>query len=148
MFVSQQWFQDRRILNLSDGLSGQTMRSMVFTTTMPFEMETFRMAAMSRNLQEQDATSRAHHTTRKELVELSPGNLCHAFPSWKSDSWNDRSSIQGRSLVRTCACHCNRVSATMQRFGAFYDGCNLVSFAISHGNKLIRCHFHSASSVQ
>ena len=39
-----------------------------FTTTMPSEIETFRMAAMSRYLQEQvrDAISRAHHTTSKK----------------------------------------------------------------------------------
>ena len=46
-----------------------------FTTTMPSEIETFRMSAMNRYLQEQakDAISRAQHTTRKENVYLEPG---------------------------------------------------------------------------
>ena len=42
---------------------------------MPSEIETFRMSAMNRYLQEQarDAISRAQHTTRKENVDLEPG---------------------------------------------------------------------------
>ena len=46
-----------------------------FTTTMPSEIETFRISAMNRYLQEQarDAISRAKHTTRKENFDLAPG---------------------------------------------------------------------------
>ena len=46
-----------------------------FTTTMPSEIETFRMSAINRYLQEQakDAISRAQHTIRKENVNLEPG---------------------------------------------------------------------------
>ena len=46
-----------------------------FTTTMPSEIETFRISAMNRYLQEQarDASSRAQHTTRKENFDLAPG---------------------------------------------------------------------------
>ena len=47
-----------------------------FTTTMPSEIETFRMSAMNRYLQEQakDAISRAQHTTREENVYLESGS--------------------------------------------------------------------------
>ena len=52
-----------------------------FTTTMPSEIETFRMSAMNRYLQEQakDATSRAQHTIRKENVNLAPGTWVMYF---------------------------------------------------------------------
>ena len=54
-----------------------------FTTTMPSEIETFRMSAMNRYLQEQatDAISRAQHTTRKEnmsIWNLGPGSCTFA----------------------------------------------------------------------
>ena len=44
------------------------------TSTMPSEIETFRISAMKRDLQEQarDAISRAQHTTRKENFDLAP----------------------------------------------------------------------------
>ena len=46
-----------------------------FTTTIPSEIETFRISAMNRYLQEQarDAISRPQHTTRKENFDLTPG---------------------------------------------------------------------------
>ena len=52
-----------------------------FTTTMPSENKTFRMATMSRHLQEQvrDAISRAQHTTRKQSIELPPGTWVMYF---------------------------------------------------------------------
>ena len=52
-----------------------------FTTTMPSEIETFRMSAMNRYLQEQakDAISRAQHTTRKENVNLESGTWVTYF---------------------------------------------------------------------
>ena len=52
-----------------------------FTTTMPSEIETFRMSAMNRYLQEQakDAISRAQHTTRKENVNLESGTWVMYF---------------------------------------------------------------------
>ena len=53
----------------------RTIEGHGFTTTMPSKIETFRMSAMNRYLQEQakDAISRAQHTTRKENVNLEPG---------------------------------------------------------------------------
>ena len=75
-----------------------------FTTTMPSEIETFRLAA-------------TQHTTHKETIKLSP-----VFPSWKGDSKNDRGSTQVRSLVGPCTCHSDRDSSTMEWFGALYDG--------------------------
>ena len=52
-----------------------------FTTTVPSEIETFRMSAMNRYLQEQakDAISRAQHTIRKENVNLEPGTWVMHF---------------------------------------------------------------------
>ena len=66
---------------------------------MPSEIETFRMSAMNRYLQEQaNAISGAQHTIRKENVnlELSPG---------QGDSRSDWRSIQVKALVGTCTCH-------------------------------------------
>ena len=52
-----------------------------FTTTIPSEIETFRMSAMNRYLQDQakDAISRAQHTIRKENVNLEPGTWVMHF---------------------------------------------------------------------
>ena len=46
-----------------------------FTTTMPSQIETFRISARNRYLQEQarDAISRAQHTTRRENFYLATG---------------------------------------------------------------------------
>ena len=70
-----------------------------FTTTMPSEIETFRMAAVSRYLQKpaRDATILAQHATRKETIELSHGTWVMYFRRGKRDSWSDRGSIQIRS---------------------------------------------------
>ena len=59
----------------SNGLFGADNEEHGFTTAMPSEIETFRISAMKRYLQEQakDATSRAQHTTRKENVNLESG---------------------------------------------------------------------------
>ena len=48
---------------------------------MPSEIETFRMSAMNRYLQEQakDAISRAQHTTREKNVNLEPGTWVMHF---------------------------------------------------------------------
>ena len=52
-----------------------------FTTTMPSEIETFRISAMNRYLQEQakGAISLAQHTTHKENVDLSLGTWVMYF---------------------------------------------------------------------
>ena len=67
--------------------------------------------------------------------------------SWDTDSWSDRGSIQNSSLVRTCACHRDRVSSTVERIGAFYDGQVGVVW-ISHGEHIDQMSPNSASLVQ
>ena len=67
------------------GFNGRLVRTMNeahgFTTTMPSEIETFRMSAMNRYLQEhaKDAINSAQQTTRKENVNLEPGTWVMYF---------------------------------------------------------------------
>ena len=59
----------------------QTTRGTVSLSTMPSEIETFRISAMNRYLQEEarDAISRAQHATRKENFDLAPGTWVMHF---------------------------------------------------------------------
>ena len=112
-----------------------------FTTTMPCEIETFRMSAMNRNLQEQarDAISRAQHTTRKENVGLEPGTWVTYFrrgkvtrgaigaPS-KSGLWLGPARVIMTEAVQQWS---GSVLSTTRQIGVVW---------VSHGNKLIRCH--------
>ena len=77
-----------------------------FTKTVPSEIETLRLSAMNRYLQEQarGAISRAQHTTRRENFDLATGTWVTNFRR-QSDSRSDWCSIQVRSLVGTRSCH-------------------------------------------
>ena len=97
----------------------------VFTTTMPSEIQTFRISAMNRYLQEaRDTISRAQHTTRMESFDLARGTRVMYFRRGKVDSRSDWRSIQDRSLAGTRLCHHDRGSSTMEWIGAFYDRTN------------------------
>ena len=91
-----------------------------FTTTMPSEIETFRMSAMNRYLQEQakDAISRAQHTIRKENVNLEPGTWVMYFRRGKVT----RGAIGAPSKSGLS------VHSTTGQIGVVW---------LSHGNKLI-----------
>ena len=101
-----------------------------FTTTMPSEIETFRMSAMNRYLQEQakDAISRAQHTTRTENFDLTPGTWVMYFRRGKVTRGAigaPSKQVSGWDLhVSSCPRQSN----------------NGVDRWLSHGNKLIRCH--------
>ena len=112
-----------------------------FTTTMPSEIETFRMSAMNRYLQEQakDAISRAQHTTRKEIVNLESGTWVMYFrrgkvtrgaigaPS-KSGLWLGPARVIMTEAIQQCS---GSVHSTTGQIGVVW---------LSHGNKLIGCH--------
>ena len=112
-----------------------------FTTTMPSEIETFRMSARNRYLQEQakDAISPAQHTTRKENVDLEPGTWVMYFrrgkvtrgaigaPS-KSGLWLGPARVIMTEAVQQWS---ESVQSTTGQIGVVW---------VSHGNKLIRCH--------
>ena len=87
------------------------------------EVETFRMSAMNRYLQEQakDAINRAQHTT----------NLGHVLSPGEGDSRSDWRSIQVRALVGTCTCHHDRVHSTMEWICAFHDKTNWCCLVIA-----------------
>ena len=112
-----------------------------FTTTMPSEIETFRMSAMNRYLQEQakDTISRAQHTIRKENVNLEPGTWVMYFrrgkvtrgaigaPS-KSGLWLGPARVIMTEAIQQCS---GSAHSTTGQVGVVW---------LSHGNKLIRCH--------
>ena len=112
-----------------------------FTSTMPSEIETFRMSAMNRYLQEQakDAISRAQYTVRKENVDLEPGTWVMYFrrgkvtrgaigaPS-KSGLWLGPARVIMTESVQQWS---GSVHSTTGQIGVVW---------LSHGNKLIRCH--------
>ena len=79
-FSHNNGFQDWRILTVQCAF-GADNEGQGLTTTMPSEIETFRMSAMNRYLQElaKDAISRAQQTTRKENVNLESGTLVMYF---------------------------------------------------------------------
>ena len=112
-----------------------------FTTTMPSEIETFRISAMNRYLHEQarDAISRAQHTTRRENFYLATGTWVINFrrgkvtrgvigaPS-KSGLW-----LEPAPVIMT--------EAVQQWSGSVHSTTRLIGVdGVSHGNKLIRCH--------
>ena len=112
-----------------------------FTTTMPSEIETFRMSAMNRYLQElaKGAISRAQHTIRKEKVNLEPGTWVMYFrrgkvirgaigaPS-KSGLWLGPARVIMTEAIQQWI---GSVHCTTGQIGVVW---------LSHGNKLIRCH--------
>ena len=83
---------------------------------MPSEIETFRISAMNRYLQEQarDAISRAQHTPRKEHFDLAPGTLVMYFRRGEVTRGAIGAPIQVRSLAGTRSCHHDRGSPTME----------------------------------
>ena len=111
-----------------------------FTTTMPSEIETFRMSAMNRYLQEQarDAISRAQHTIRKENVNLEPGIWVMYFR---------RGKVTRRALAGTCTCHYDRSHSTMEWVGAFHDRTNWCCLVIAR-KQADQMSSYSAPSMQ
>ena len=112
-----------------------------FTTTMPSEIETFRISAINRYLQEQarDAISHAQHTTRRENFYLATGTWVINFrrgkvtrgvigaPS-KSGLWLGPATVIMTEAVQQWS---GSVHSTTRQ---------IVVVWVSHGNKLIRCH--------
>ena len=119
-----------------------------FTTTMPSEIETCRMAAMSRHLQEQARCHQSCSTHHSQVNHRAvTWNMGLVFPLGKSDSWCDRGSFQSRSLERTCAyCH-ERVSSTTERICACHDGAEWCRSDITW-KQIDQISRNSASSVQ
>ena len=123
------------------GAFGADNEGHIFTTTMPSEIETFRISAMIRYLQEQarDAISRAQHTTRKGNFDLAPGTWVMYFrrgkvtrgvigaPS-KSGLWLGPARVIMTEVVQQWS---GSVHSTTRQIGVV---------SVSHGNKLIRCH--------
>ena len=111
-----------------------------FTTTMPSEIETFRMSAMNRYVQEQakDAICRAQHTTRKENVNLEPGTWVMYFRRSKVT----RGAIGAPSKSGLCLGPARVImtEAIQQCGGSVHSTTGQIVVWLSHGNKLIRCH--------
>ena len=88
-------------------------------TTMPSEIETFRMAATSR-----------HCKSRREM----PSQSCSTQQSQRNNDLSPRTwvmyfrrgtvTIQIKSLFSTSVCLFDRVSSTMERIGALFNGPN------------------------
>ena len=112
-----------------------------FTTTMPSEIETFRVSAMNRYLQEQakDAISRAQHTIRKDNFNLEPGTLVMYFRRGKVT----RGAIgaPSKSGLWLGPAHVIMTEAIQQWSGSVHSTTGPIGVVgLSHGNKLIRCH--------
>ena len=80
------------------------------------EIETFRMSAMNRYLQEQakDAISRAQHTTRKENVNVESGTWVMYFRRGKVTRGAIGAPSKSGLLVGTCPYHYDRGRSTME----------------------------------
>ena len=99
-----------------------------FTTTMLSEIETFRMSARNRYLQElaKDAISRAQHTIRKENVNLEPGTWVKYFrPGKVTRGAIGAPSMSGLWLGPA------RVIMTEDMVGAFHDRTNWCCLVIA-----------------
>ena len=110
-------------------------------TTMPSEIETLRMSAMNRYLQEQakDATSRAQHTIRKGNGNLEPGTWVMYFRRGKVT----RGAIgaPSKSGLRLGPARVIMTEAIQQWSGSVHSTTGQIGVVwLSHGNKLIRCH--------
>ena len=108
---------------------------------MPSEIETFRMSAMNRYLQEQakDAISRDQHTIRKENFNLEPGTWVMYFPRGKVA----RGAIgaPSKSGVWLGLARVIMTEASQQWSGSVHSTTGQIGVVrLSHGNKLIRCH--------
>ena len=88
-----------------------------FTTTMPSEIETFRMSARTG---ERCHQSRPAHDSQGKR-HFGTWNLGHVLSPGQGDSRSDWRSIQVRALTGTCTCHHDRSHATMEWVGAFHD---------------------------
>ena len=112
-----------------------------FTTTMPSEIETFRVSSMNRYLQEQakDAISRAQHTIRKENVNLEPGTWVMCLRRCKAT----RGAIgaPSKSGLWLGLARVIMTEAIQQRSGSVHSTTGQIGVVwLSHGNKLIGCH--------
>ena len=106
-----------------------------FSTSMPIEIETYRMAAMSRYLQEQarDTISRAQHV---ETIDLSPGRSVMYLRRGKVTRGVVGAPSKSRLWARVIMTEpvqqwSGSVRETMGQVGVVW---------ISHGNKLIKSH--------
>ena len=104
-----------------------------FTTALPSEIETFRISAMNRYLQEQarDAIRRAQHTTRTEDFDLAP------------EAWVTRGAIgaPSKSGLWLGPARVIMTEAVQQWSGSVHSTTGQIGVVwVSHGNKLIRCH--------
>ena len=112
-----------------------------FTTTMPSEIETLRLSAINRYLQEQasDAISRAQHTTHRENFYLATGTWVIYFRQGKvTRGVIGAPSKSGLWLGPAPAI---MTEAVQQWSGSVHSTTRqIVVVWVSHGNKLIRCH--------
>ena len=112
-----------------------------FTTTMPSLIETFRISAMNRYLQEQarDAISRAQHTTRRENFYLATGTWVINFRRGKVT--RGVSGAPSKSGLWLGPAPVIMTEAVQQWSGSVHSTKRqIVVVWVSHGNKLIRCH--------
>ena len=118
-----------------------------FTTTMPSQIETFRISAINRYLQEQarDAISRAQHTTRRENSYLATGTLGHKSSSEQSDS---RSDLVGPSKSGLWLGPAPVImTEAVQQWSAFYDKTNCCRLGVTW-KQTDQMSSHSAPSMQ
>ena len=120
-----------------------------FTTTMPSEIETFRISAMNRYLQEQatDAISRAQHTTRKKNFDLAPGT----WVMWSRRGKVTRGAIGAPSKsglwLGPARVVMTDTSSTMEWIGAFHDRTNRCCLGVAR-KQADQMSSHSAPSMQ
>ena len=135
-----QWIQDWRYSPVQWAF-GADNEEHVFTTTMPSEIETFRMSAVGGCLcgRAGGAACRARRAVRKENVDLEPGTWVACFrrgkvtrgaigaPS-KSGLWLGPARVILTEAIQQWS---GSVHSTTGQIGVVW---------LSHGNKLIRCH--------
>ena len=108
---------------------------------MPSEIETFRMSAMNRCLQEQarDAIRPAQQTTRKENVDPEPGTWVMYFRRGKVT--RGAIGVPSKSGLWLGPARVIMTEAVQQWSGSVHSTTGQIGVVwVSHGNKLIRCH--------
>ena len=110
-----------------------------FTTTMPSEIETFRMSAMNRYLQEQAMPLVAPSTIRKENVNLEPGAWVMYFR--RSKVTRGAIGVPSKSGLWLGPARVVMTEAVQQWSGSVHSTTGQIGVVwLSPGNKLIRCH--------
>ena len=111
-----------------------------FTATMPSEIQTFRISAMNRYLQEaRDTISRAQHTTRMESFDLARGTRVMYFRCGKVTRGAIGAPFKsGLWLGPACVI---MTEAVQQWSGSVHSTTGQIGVVcVSHGNKLTKCH--------